>query len=124
MLQSPNGILAAVIQGQSLPAYAYAHNNPLFYTDPDGNTPCGTTYTCCIQEAMAAGLDPKEKCGSTADDIRRLMQCHDEWGECAAKCGIGDPECDDPVSHPVKTAKKKICMLGCNLALAACLKKI
>jgi RHS repeat-associated protein len=39
MLQNPQAVLAAAMQGDSLPAYAYALSNPINFTDATGNMP-------------------------------------------------------------------------------------
>jgi RHS repeat-associated protein len=39
MLQHPQAVLAAALQGHSLPAYAYALNNPITFTDLTGSMP-------------------------------------------------------------------------------------
>jgi RHS repeat-associated protein len=42
---SPDTIVPTSTQGvQAWDRYAYANNNPLYYTDPSGNTPCADDY--------------------------------------------------------------------------------
>lgn len=39
ILQNPKAVRMSVMQGQSLPTYSYALNNPMRYTDPNGLWP-------------------------------------------------------------------------------------
>ena len=99
LLQSPEWVKSRAMEGRSVPTYAYASNNPINRTDPDGRhdtNGCqngGSCETCaqkagsitsetlrncvikqCLSQSTKLRCDPESKqkaeCGPVSDDLK------------------------------------------------------
>ena len=73
MLQEPEVVRDAAQQGQSLPTYAYAANNPLSYIDPSGLKGSGQAHDWAEQAKRYCDANPSA-CKRTARPHRTIAR--------------------------------------------------
>jgi hypothetical protein len=88
LMQEPTYVKAMALQGHSVPAYSYALNNPLHYTDESGLAPCMTTYDCCLQR----NPDNPEMCGGEPKPRKTFPEIRQPDPD--DSCGPNPGDCD------------------------------